>query len=253
MGFPLAALAGPLIAGAFGAHGQSQTNAASAAEAQRNRDFEMQEAQKNRDFQQSMSNTEIQRRIADLKAAGLNPALAYGQGGASAPSGSTASGSMANFDSSAGAGISSAASVGTFMQSAATQSTQREAIQAQADLTKAQAYRTNLLADAELGELKQRTRGHSAQSSVKEAEYVRENALFPYRRRLLEAQAESGFSSAREARERTRLYEPQRKLFEYQIPMARNISEAADSFLLKNIAPYLGSAAALKNLMNPFK
>ena len=50
----------------------------------------IQQAQVNRDWQERMSNTAYQRAMSDMKKAGLNPILAYAQGGASTPSGSQA-------------------------------------------------------------------------------------------------------------------------------------------------------------------
>jgi hypothetical protein len=53
--------------------------------------YNSEEARLNREFQEYMSNTSYQRAVQDMIAAGINPALAYQQGGASTPSGSAAS------------------------------------------------------------------------------------------------------------------------------------------------------------------
>lgn len=54
--------------------------------------FNAGQAQINRDFQAQMSNTAYQRATADMKAAGLNPAMMFGSGGASStPGGGSAS------------------------------------------------------------------------------------------------------------------------------------------------------------------
>lgn len=84
--------AGQVGSALLGFAGGERANRINQREAALNRSFQAGEAATNRSFQEKMRSTEWQTAVADMEAAGINPALAYSQGGASSPGGSMAGG-----------------------------------------------------------------------------------------------------------------------------------------------------------------
>lgn len=241
------ALAAGLISGGLAYLGTQSQNEAAAEQAQRQMDF-----------QRDMSGTAYQRAVVDMRAAGLNPMLAYSQGGASTPGGAMAQvqNSLGNAVSSAQVGSKLEPEIANIRAATNLQNESAEKAKADAEVARTQALvnavqvprieqetRTSASSAAQTQELVERLKtenlynigGASALKAHSESDEARERA---YRLATM-GRNRAWFSEAERMEHEARRAGHEATLTGLGIPRARNEAEAQRSWWMQNISPYM--------------
>lgn len=216
---------GSLISGGLGFLGQQSTN-------RQQVDLANQQMQ----FQQNMSGTAYQRAVSDMKAAGLNPMLAYSQGGASTPMGS-----MPVVQNASMAGVQSAAMAASIEKTKA----DTRVSDSQAALNAVQAQK--VAQDTKVGvstasNLDMQTKKISAEIlNVPEIgnELRSRMSLQGASTRKVASEILNIDASTVSEKNRAALLSAQAKLSELGIPEASNLARAQSSWWKRNVSPYL--------------
>lgn len=133
---------GALAGAALTYYGSQQANASNKKLAREQMEFQKKMSREQMGWQERMSNTSYQRAMADMEAAGLNPILAYNQGGASTPAGSAPGGASATMQNEFAPAVSSALDAKRMYAEVDNLKESNKNLQAQNDQIKAQTENT---------------------------------------------------------------------------------------------------------------
>lgn len=218
-----------LLGGLIGYKGTADTNSANARQVAQTNAFNAAEAQRNRDFQERMSDTQYQRAVADMRAAGLNPALAYQQGGAGTPGGSSASGTAARYEN-------PGAQIGQTVSN--TVANALEAAQAIATIEK-----TNTEAAVNRAEYGKRSYELPYVPRRAQADTERAEADTDVAKRTIDPRVAAVDKANQLTSSTARDYQASATLKELAAPQARNAANVQNSWFMKYVAPYLDTAS----------
>lgn len=232
----------PAMASVFGSilasEGQKNTNDTNLQIQENNSAFNAAEAAKNREFQAQQSNTVWQRAVADMQTAGLNPMLAYSQGGNPA-----AAGSMASAGSPGNAQNPYAAAGQSALQWAQLERVQAETENVEADTANKRDQNPNIKLQGPLTEQQTKLILNQTREML-ERTYKTYWETTRIEKEVARVLAETKNLDARTATEKVR-----KILMDEEVPGAQNVGEHQRKYKGWNVdvKPFINDAASITN------
>lgn len=210
------------------------------------------------EFQERMSSTSYQRAVEDMRRAGLNPALAYQQGGASSPGG--ASYTAQNIGESGARAGSAGASASAIDRQTRADVALKEAT---ANKAQAEAMQIGLESALRVKSLEAGVKATSAQTTLTDRTSLLRELELSLMSATWEAQVETGRMRPQELRERIELLRRQQsqlsadellkrvqgRLTELGIPRARNLADQESTRFKRDFSPFISDAKSLADIV----